>query len=369
MKLICNGNDLSEAVGKVYKAVGSKTTNPILESIKLKADGGALTLSATDQELYIEKSIPADVKIEGETLVPGRFFSEFVKKLNREQIELSLTEGSRLVIRYQGNEGTLSCRPADEFPVMPDVTNAQSFVIIKNELKDLIGKISFSVSLDDARPMLKGVNLEIEEHTLTGVALDGYRLAKCVKQIESTTAMMSAVVPARSINEIAKLIEDTLDPVTVYIQKRYIMVDLIHTKIYASLLDGDFMNYKHIIPYNFNTVITLPKEQFEDALDRAILLAHSGSDRNNLVKFDIKEDMIEISADSEIGDINERIVVKLLGNDITIAFNARYFTELLRYVNCDNIVIKFTNSVSPCIVVPSGSTEDFMYLILPVRMA
>ncbi|MCH5164675.1 MAG: DNA polymerase III subunit beta [Clostridiales bacterium] len=367
MKLICNGNDLSDAVGKVFKAVGSKTTNPILEHIRLKAEGGALTLSATDQELYIEKSITADVKIEGETLVPGRFFAEFVKKLNREQIELTLAENGRLLIRYQGNEGALSTRPADDFPVMPDVTDAQHFVIIKNELKDLIGKIAFSVSLDDARPLLKGVNLEIEENTLTGVALDGYRLAKCVKPLEGTTAMMSAVVPARSITEIAKLIEDTLDPVTVYVQKRYLMVDLIHTKIYASLLDGDFMNYKHIIPYNFNTVVTLPKEQFEDALERAILLART--DKNNLVKFDIKDDMMELSADSEIGNINEKIVVKLLGNDLTIAFNARYFTEMLRYINCENIVIKFTNSVSPCIVVPSGSVEDFMYLILPVRMA
>lgn len=366
MKLICNGNDLSDAVGKVFKAVGSKTTNPILESIKLKAEGGALTLSATDQELYIEKSISADVKIEGEILVPGRFFAEFVKKLNREQIELSLNESGRLLIRYQGNEGVLSAQPADEFPVMPDVSDAQHFVIIKNELKDLIGKIAFSVSLDDARPLLKGVNLEVEENTLTGVALDGYRLAKCVKPIEGTTAMMSAVVPARSITEIAKLIEDTVDPVSVYIQKRYLMVDLVHTKVYASLLDGDFMNYKHIIPHNFNTVVTLPKEQFEDALERAILLART--DKNNLVKFEIKEDVMAISADSEIGNINEKIVVKLLGNDLTIAFNARYFTEMLRYVGCENIVIKFTNAVSPCIVVPSGSVEEFMYLILPVRL-
>lgn len=368
MKLICNGNDLSDAVGKVFKAVGSKTTNPILESIKLKAEGGALTLSATDQELYIEKSITADVKIEGETLVPGRFFAEFVKKLNREQIELTVAENGRMVIRYQGNEGVLACRSAEEFPVMPDVSGAQHFVIIKNELKDLIGKISFAVSLDDARPMLKGVNLEVEQSTLTGVALDGFRLAKCVKQIEGTTAMMSAVVPARCINEIAKQVEDTTDPVTVYIQKRYLMVDLIHTKIYASLLDGDFMNYKHIIPYNFNTVVTLPTEQFADALDRAILLAHTGSDRNNLVKFNIKEDMMEVSAGSEIGNINEKIVVKLMGNDLAIAFNARYFTEMLRYVNSENIVIKFTNAVSPCIVMPSGSVEDFMYLVLPVRM-
>lgn len=366
MKLICNGNDLSDAVGKVYKAISTKTTNPVLESIKLKAESGALTLSATDQELYIEKSIAADVKLDGEILVPGRFFSEFVKKLNREQIELSLSENSRLIIKYQGNEGTLAAQSADEFPIMPDVSEAQHFVIIKNEFRDLINKVAFAVSLDETRPLLKGVNLEVEENTLTGVALDGYRLAKCVKPIEGTTAMMSAIVPAKALYEIARLIENSIDPVTVYIQKRYLMVDLVHTKVYASLLDGDFMNYKHIIPHNFNTVVTLPKEQFEDALERAILLARS--DKNNLVKFEIKDNMLSVSADSEMGNLNEKIVVKQLGNELVIAFNARYFTEMLHNIDCDNIVIKFTNAVSPCIVVPSGSIEEFMYLILPVRL-
>ena len=181
--------------------------------------------------------------------------------------------------------------------------------------------------------------------------------------------MMSAVVPSRSISEISKLLEDVDDDVTVYIQKRYVMVDLIHTKIYASLLDGDFMNYKHIIPTNFNTVVTLPKEQFEDSLERAVLLARS--DRNNLVKivkFDIGGDMLEISAGSEIGNVNERIVARIDGTDLSIGFNAKYFIEMLKFVTCDNIVIKFTNAVTPCVVVPTGDSEEFMYLILPVRM-
>ena len=368
MKLVCNGNDLAEAVGKVYKAISAKTTNPVLECIKLKAGDGVLVLSATDQELYIEKVVNADVKIEGETLVPGRFFADFVRKLTREQIELSLNDG-RLFIRYHGNEGALSCRDAEEFPVMPDLGNAQYFVIAQNDFRDLIAKIVFSVSLDDARPMLKGVNLEVGEDSLVGVALDGYRLAKCVKPLRKTTAMMSAVVPSRSISEISKLLEDVDDDVTVYIQKRYVMVDLIHTKIYASLLDGDFMNYKHIIPTNFNTVVTLPKEQFEESLERAVLLARS--DRNNLVKivkFDIGGDMLEISAGSEIGNVNERIVARIDGTDLSIGFNAKYFIEMLKFVTCDNIVIKFTNAVTPCVVVPTGDSEEFMYLILPVRM-
>ncbi len=367
MKIICNGNDLSDAVGKVLKAVSSKAANPILEGIKLKAENDTLTLIATDTELSIEKSIVADVKLEGETVVPGRFFGEFVRKLNKEQITLSLNEKNQLKIQYDDSEGTLQCMNPADFPQIKELSEAQSFIILRNEFKDLINKIAFSVSMDDSRPMLKGVLLEINDVSLTGVALDGYRLAKCVKPIEKTSAMMSAVIPARCISEIAKLIEDSEDPVSIYIQKNYLLVDLIHTKITSRLLDGDYINYKQIIPSSFKSVVTLPAEQFEAGLERAILLARS--DKNNLVKFDVRDGVMQLSSSSDIGNITENIIIKLDGDDIAIAFNARYFTELMRFVSCENIVIKFTTSVSPCVVVPSGAQDDFMYLILPVRMS
>lgn len=366
MKLICNGNDLSDAVGKVYKAVSNKTTTPILEGIKLKAEAGTLTLSATDLELAIEKSIVADVKISGETVVPGRFFAEFVKKLTQQQIELSFSDGNRLKIRYGDSEGVLQCMDAAEFPQIKELSEAQKFTIIKKEFRDLINKISFSVSLDDSRPMLKGVLLEIDKLTVTGVALDGYRLAKCVKPIEKTTAMMSAVVPKKCIDEICRLVEDNDDPVEVAIQKNYLCVNLGHTKVTTRLLDGDFVNYKQIIPANFESSVTIPKESFESGLERAILLAKS--EKNNLVKFDIKENMMVLSSNSDIGNIEEKISVKLNGMDIVIAFNARYFTELLRYVECDTIMMRFINTTSPCVIEPGSGVEDFMYLVLPVRL-
>lgn len=366
MKLICNGNDLSDAVSKVYKAASTRTTNPILEGIKLKAENGTLSLTATDLEFAIEKCIVADVSIEGETVVPGRFFSEFVKKLDQDRIELELSDASQLKIKYSDSEGFLQCMNASEYPQVKELNDAQRFSIIKNEFKDMVNKIAFSVSLDDSRPMLKGVLLEVGDVNITGVALDGYRLAKCVKPIIKTTSKMSAVVPARCLTEISRLVEDTSDPLEILIQRNYMLVDLGHTKITTRLLDGDFINYRQIIPVASDSVVTIPKEQFESGLERAILLARS--DKNNLVRFDITGNIMQLTSNSDIGNIVEKIPVKLNGLDLSIAFNARYFTELLRYIGCDNIVIKFINSVSPCIVVPAGSLEDFMYLILPVRM-
>ncbi len=366
MKVICNGNDLAESVSKVLRACPTRTTNPVLEGIRLVASDGTLTLSATDLELAIEKSIVADVAIAGETVVPGKFFSEFVKKLTYDRIELSIIDGNRIKIKYTDSEGVLQCYDSAEFPQIKELNEAQRFTIIKNEFKDLVNKIAFSVSSDDARPMLKGVLLEISDVTITGVALDGYRLAKCVKPIETTSAMMSAVVPARCLAEIARLIDDSDDPFEILIQRNYLMVDLGHTKITSRLLDGDFINYKQIIPANFETNVTVPKEHFEAGLERAILLARS--DKNNLVRFDVREDVMQLSSNSEIGNITEKIPVKLNGMDISIAFNARYFTDLLRYIECDNLVIKFINPSSPCVVEPSGGLEDFIYLILPVRI-
>jgi len=366
MKLILGGNDLADAVSKVFKAVPTKTTSSILEGIKLVASKNSLTLSATDTELSIEKTIPADIKIEGEVVVPGKFFSEFVKKLNREQIELSLDENFRLRIRYGDSEGTLQCQSAADFPKLASLEDGQYFIIIRSELKDLINKTAFSVCQDDSRPILKGLLLEVDNVSLTGVALDGYRLAKCQKPIEKTTAMMSAVVPSRCINEIAKLIDDSTDPLSVTIHKNYLRVDLDHTIITSRLLDGEYINYKQIIPSDFSSVVTLPCNQFDAALERAILL--SRIDKNNLVKFDIAADTMVLSSNSDIGTINEKLPVKLNGSDLAIAFNARYFMELLKYLGSDNLNIKFTGATTPCIVEPSGTGEYLLYLILPVRL-
>lgn len=365
MKLYCNGNDLADAVGKVFRAVSTRTTNPILEGIKLSAERGTLTLSATDLEIAIEKCIPADVEAEGEIVVPGKIFSDFVKKLTHERIELVL-DGSRLKIKYTESEGVLQCLPAEDFPPLQELAEAQSFVILKCEFKDLVGKVAFAVGQDDSRPMLKGVLLEISDVSVTGVASDGYRLARCIKPVEKTTAMMTAVVPARCITEMARLVEDTADPLTVNIQKNYMLIDLGHTKVTTRLLDGDFINYKQIIPYDFNTTVTVPKEQFEDALERAILLARA--EGSSLVKFDVRENIMLLSANSEAGNVNEKIPVSLKGVDITIAFNARYFAEMLKFMDSDAIILSFTNSVSPCTVSPVGSTDDYLYLVLPVRI-
>ncbi len=366
MKVICEGLDLSDAVLKVIKAASTKSTNPVLEGIKIKAENNILTLTATDLELAIEKKIKAEVKIEGETVVPGRIFSEFVKKINKDTIEMTLT-GSQLKLKYTDSEGIFQCMSAEEFPALKVVDTAQSFSIVKKEFKDLINKIVFSAAVDDSRPILKGILLEIDDVSVNGVAVDGFRLALCTKPIENSTAKMNAVVPGKSLSEIAKLIDDSEDILTLYIQKNYLMADLGGTMIITRLLEGDFFSYKQILsPKDFCTTITINRQQLEDGLERASLL--SRGDRNNLVKFDIKDKVLELSSNSEYGNIRENIPVGPNGKDLTIAFNAKYYMDALRALNEEFVKIKFISSASPCIITSVEKEYEYTYLILPVRI-
>ncbi len=365
MKVECNGNDLGDAVAKVIKAVSARSTNPVLEGIKLTAEDGTLTLTATDLELSIEHMIRANIVESGDAVVPGKLFGEFVKKLTAQNIMLAAT-GDRLKINYDRSEGEFGCYPAEQFPMVNRVEDTQYFVMKNADFRDLVNKVAFSVCTDDAHPTLKGVLFEISETDITAVALDGYRLAKCVKPIISTTAETSKVVPVRAIMEISRLVPDNDDEIKFYLHKNYLMVKINATTITTRLIDGDFVNYRQIVPQHFETQVYIPKILFEEAIDRAVLLARS--EKNNyLVRFDISQTNMTVRSHSEVGTLEENLPVKTDGADICISFNARYFTEFLHYMTSDTVVLNLTNATSACVVSPAGGIDEYIYLVLPVR--
>lgn len=366
MQIVCDGLDLSDAVLKVSKAISARTTNPILEGIKLVAEEDVLTLSATDTELSIEKKIKAEVKVEGETVVPGKFFTEFMKKLSNEKIELELNTQNQLKVKYTDSESFIQCFVTNEYPSFNVIDSNDKFTITNLNLKNLINKSIFSVAIDDSRPILKGTLLDINSKQVKAVALDGYRLAMVTEPVESSSVNGGVIIPARSLAEISKLLDDSDNVVTVYIDSKYLMVDFGDTKVISRILEGDFLNYKQIIATEFTTEVVINKAQLTDALERASLLSKVG--QNNLVKFEIKENNLLLTSSSEIGNIKENINITSHGKDLFIAFNARYFMEALRTTTDDFVKIKFNSSSNPCVVVPSNGSDEYLYLILPVRI-
>lgn len=365
MKVICEGLDLSDAVLKVIKASAIRTTNPILEGIKLSAREDSLVLSATDLEISIEKSIPADVKIPGETVVPGKFFADFVKKLSGEQIELELTQNGLLKIKYTDSEGTLQVLNVEEFPVIRPFDESDSFVISKNYFKDAIEKTIYAVAVDDARPILKGCKFEIVGDELTVAALDGFRIAQVKHKIISSTKDMDFVIPARCLAEISKLIEGEDEELKVLVSNNYLMVTLGTTKIMTRKIEGDFVNYKSAIISDPTTTIIVNKKQLEFGLERASLLARFNS--NNLVKFEIKDKLLTISSSSDIGKVKENLTIGVEGKDLAIAFNARFISDCLHATEDEYLKMNFTSSIYPCTIC-SPDENSYLFVVFPVRM-
>lgn len=364
MLLNCIGLELSDAFLKVSKAISNKVTNPILEGIKISAEDNELTLSATDTDLSIEKKIKADVKVEGETVVPGKFITEFVKKLSNSDIELEVNDKNQLLIRYDGNESIIQCYNPVEYPGFKKLKTDEWFGISQKNLKSLISKTIFSVAMDDSRPILKGVLFDIDQKQVTAVALDGYRLAMVKKKV-SSNIKKQIVVPTRSLNEISKLLDENDEIINIYIDSNAIMIDTSDTKIISRLLEGDFVNYKQIIPMNYETFVIVNKTQLEDALERVSLLSKIG--QNNFVKLDIKEASVNLTSNSEIGNIKEKISAVLNGKDVTIAFNPRFILEALKSNTEEFVKLCLNSSSNPCVIVPTEG-DEFLYLILPVRM-
>jgi DNA polymerase-3 subunit beta len=253
MKLICDGLELSDAVLKVSKALAVKATNPVLEGIKICARGETLTLTATDTELTIEKTIKAEVLMEGETVVVGKYFVDFVKKLEKEQVELCRLFDGQLQIKYSENESELQVFPADSFPKIEKDVTGDYFEISGADFKQVVERSVFACSSDDSRPILKGCLFEIVDGVLTSVALDGFRMAVVRKQVNAS-GDMKAVIPARTLLEISRILEKEDSDLKIYLQKNTLFVEVENTALVSRLIEGEFVKYNHILP--------LHREQF-----------------------------------------------------------------------------------------------------------
>ena len=363
MKFRCDGLELSEAISTVSKAISSKTTSQILEGIKMVCENDLLILTATDLEMSVEKRIRAEVDSRGETVVPGRLFGEYIKKLTNEQIECELNEKNQLKISYTDSEGCLQCMEISEFPAIKEVNKDNFFEITKEDFKALINNVFYAVAQDDSRPILKGILLETNQNTIKAVAVDGCRLSISNKNLVMSTTDFKIIVPGRNLNEIVKMMNGD-DNVKIYVHSNNIMVDLGDTIVINRLIDGQFINYRQIVPKDFSTIVTINKEQLEDAIDRASVL--SRIDKNNLVKFDIKEKNLMLTSNSEMGNTRENITVGVKGNDLNISFNSKYFSDCLRVIDNPYVKMNFNSQIQPCVITPCEG-NDFLFLILPVK--
>jgi DNA polymerase-3 subunit beta len=366
MKFFCESAELADAVLKVSKALPVKKQLPILEGMKFKAEGDVLTILASDLELSIQKTVKADIKIEGETVISGRFITDFVKKLKNENIEVGVNN-NQMTITYSENKVILQCLNADEYPPIMLLNDEESgFEVNGGDFKSMIDKVIFCAATDDTRPIYKGCSIETNGNAITAVALNGVRLGYNKRTLETDYGALKFIAPSRSLSEVGKLIDEPNEKVKVILQKNSAQFDIGGTTIVTRLIEGSFIDYKKIVPTEFSVEATADKKQMEEAIERANLILRE--EKGDIIKFEIKENVIEITSKSELGNIKETITAGIKGKDLAIAFNAKYLLDMLRNIDETYIKMHFINSTSPCVIKPLEG-DEYLYLILPIKLS
>ena len=364
MRFTIDTQDLNAGISTVIKALGNRTTVNILEGIYTEASGDNVLLRCTDLSLQIETILPAAVEEEGACVLPGRLFSELVRRLPGETTSIR-SEESTVHIESGRAKTAVQSENAKDFHNMPDVRQEFAVSIQKGVFKNMIRQCIFATAQDDSKPILTGVLFEICGNTLSMVALDGYRLALRKENIAEDIGEQSVVIPARSLIEIGKTLEDSEDKVKVIFSKTHVMIDMGYTHITTRLMDGEFIRYKQILPSTHTTRVRISRQELLDSIERVSLMARES--KKNHIKFTFEGDILTVSANSDIGNSSEEIMIDSKGSDIDIAFNAKFFSDVLKVLDDSDVYLDMNNNISPCVVMPVQG-ESYYYLILPVRL-
>lgn len=368
MKFSCNQQILSKALNTVSKAVTSRTTIPILKGILLEVDNdNNLVLSASDLDLSIEKRIEVSAEEAGAVVVSARLFSDIVRKLPNEEIQIEEQENSNILIKCLASEFTIVGQSADEFPGIGEVNLDKKLSLEKDLLKEMIKKTSFAASIDESKGIIVGVLIEMEEESLNMVALDGFRMAITREEMKNKEKKR-IIVAARILNEINKIISENEESKEIYLvldeKKAVFLLD--ETKIVLRLLEGDFIKYNDILPKEYKSRLKVNRNELLDSIERASLLAKEG--KNNLIKVSVFRDKIIITSRSEEGNVKEEVFVEKEGEDLDIGFNSKYIMDVLKAVDDESVAMEFNTSVSPCLIKPLEG-KRYEYLVLPVRIS
>ncbi|MBN8253477.1 DNA polymerase III subunit beta [Priestia flexa] len=376
MKFKIQKDYLVQSVQDVMKAVSSRTTIPILTGIKIVTTEEGVTLTGSDSDISIESFIPKEedgkeiVEIEktGSVVLPARFFSEIVKKLPKEVVELDVQNLFLTIIRSGKAEFNLNGLDAEEYPHLPQIEENNVFRIPTDLLKNMIRQTVFAVSTSETRPILTGVNWKVEGKALTCIATDSHRLALRKANIQSEhDVSYNVVIPGKSLNEFSKILDDSNELVDIVMTENQVLFKTKHLLFFSRLLDGNYPDTSRLIPADSKTDVVLNVKEFLQSIDRASLLAREG--RNNVVKLSTLPDgIIEISSNSpEIGKVIEEVQSEsIVGEDLKISFSAKYMLDALKALEGTDIKINFTGAMRP-FVIRTLENDSMLQLILPVR--
>jgi DNA polymerase III subunit beta len=363
MTISCARDELVAKLGVVSRAVSTRGSVQVLSGILLRAESSAVELAATDMELSLRTSLDARVEGEGAVVVPGKLLSDLARLLPEPEVTLEYrVEEGVVQITSGAYSSRLNTYSAEDFPRLP-VLDAPLHAIDRGALLETIDRVARSASRDESRPVLTGILARFEGERLVMAATDSYRMSVKETSLGSAGPELEAIIPARALQELSRLGAGA-DTIELGVQENHVVFGAGDVWLTTRRIDGQFPNYKQLLPESFEVELTLPRAELLDVVRRAAVLAL----RNSPLRLRFAEGELTVSAQTQdVGETRETLPAAYTGEPLEIGFNAEFLRDGIDAVVGDEVRLRLINPLRPGLI--SGEGDDFWYLIMPIRLA
>jgi DNA polymerase III subunit beta len=364
LKAVCSRDELTRALGIVSRGVSTRTTVQILAGILIEATDGKLNLAATDMELSLRTSLEANVEADGSVVVPGRLLLELARLLPDADVSLEHKLEEAVVEVHCGSATyRLHTYNAEDFPRLPDAEGVERHEVDRETLLETVARVSRSASRDESRPVLTGVLMRFEPGKLVMAATDSYRLSVKETPLEGSLPELEAIVPARALGELARIAQSG-DAIELGVHENQVVFGTGDAWLTTRRIDGQFPNYKQLVPETFDHEVSLPRDEMLDVVRRVSVMAQ----RNSPLRLRFAEGELTVSAQTQdVGEARESLPVEFGGEPLEIGFNAEFLRDGVDSVVGEHARLKLISPLRPGLI--QGEGDDFQYLIMPIRLA
>jgi DNA polymerase-3 subunit beta len=364
MKLTVSRDELAQKLGIVARAVSTRTSVQVLLGVLLRAEGGRLHLAGTDMELSLRASLEAEVEDEGAVVVPGRLLVELVRLLPAGEVTIEHRAEEGVVRIDSGSSSSrLHSYAVEDFPRLPDVDSQRLFAVERDALLDTVARVSRSASRDESRPVLTGILVRFEAGRLVMAATDSYRLSVKETALEGEAPELEAIIPARALGELGR-VAGGADAVQLGVQENQVVFVADGVTLTTRRIDGQFPNYKQLLPESFEHELALPRAELLDVVRRTAVMAQ----RNAPLRLRFSEGELTVSAQTQdVGESHESMPAPFEGEPLEIGFNPEFLRDGVESMSADEITLKLISPLRPAVI--DGAPDDPTYLIMPIRLA
>ena len=366
MRFTCEKSMLVNGLNITSRTVAQKSSLSVIEGILCRA-GSNLSLTGYNMETAITYAIDAEVSDPGSCVLPAKLFGDIIRRLPEGPVTVVVDSNYKVSIRAGYASFTISAEPAEDYPELPDVGSGRSIEIPQCALKELISGTIFAVSENQGRPIHTGVKFEVEDSSISAIAVDGFRLARRTWHPDSPIGReLSFVVPAQALKEVEKILQDSEESAAFTLGQKHILFQIGDATLICRLLEGDCLDWRRVVPTDCPIQLTVHVSDFASSIERVGLIV--SEKYKSPVRCVFSDQVLLLRTNTTIGAAEDRCPIAGSGKELEIGFNVRYLADALRAIPSEEVVLELTNGLSPIVLTPVDKKYDFSYMVLPVRI-